>query len=70
MLESLLQSVSSGTILVTGEMSKFFIFAKNSAVCTLREGALLLYNFRKISILLELETHRLQVATLLNSNSY
>ena len=42
MLESLLQSVSSGTILATGEMPKFFIFAKNSAVGTLREGALLL----------------------------
>ena len=63
MLESLLQSVCSGTTLLTGEMPAFYIFDKNSATCigtlredsvtcigTLREEALTLYNFRKISI--------------------
>ena len=43
-LESLLQSVCSGTTLVTGEMSAFYILSKNSVTCigTFREVALLL----------------------------
>ena len=52
-------------------MSEFDIFAKNSVVCIgmLREGVFLLLNIRKISISLEMETHRRQVASLLNLNS-
>ena len=41
MLESLLQSVCSGTTLLTGEMAAFYIFDKNSVTCigTLREDS-------------------------------
>ena len=58
-------------MLAAGEMSEFDIFAKNSVACigALQEEVFLLLNIRKIPISLELETHRLQVAALLNSNS-
>ena len=52
-------------------MSEFDIFAKSSIarIGALREGVFLLLNIRKISNLLELETHCLQVAAILNSNT-
>ena len=55
----------------TGEISAFYIFVTNSINCIgmLIIVALLLYNFRKICIQPDFQTHPLQVSALLNSNS-